>query len=178
MKLKAIYAGSFDPITYGHLHVISEIMELNFDRIVIAVGYNPAKKNSYMFDFEERKNIIGDVFKGTSHMDIVSFSNKYLIHLAMEMNCTHVVRGIRNASDFTEEMAMVQINKEIAASAVRGVIPKTIFIPTPSSLALVSSSMVKSLIGFNDWENQIKRYVPKQVWERLIAKHDAKNKLL
>lgn len=175
MKTLAIYAGSFDPLTLGHAHVIQEGLGL-FDMVLLAVGENPAKRDKYMFTVAERQDMLEKAYwRGPwrNRVAICMFSGKFLIHEAIDRQCSHIIRGIRNARDLEEEMAMAQMNAEIAKTHRRydaSQPPSTVFIPTPPHLALVSSSMVKSLIGYGDWQEQIKRYVTQPVYDAILNK--------
>jgi pantetheine-phosphate adenylyltransferase len=172
-RSKAIYAGSFDPVTLGHAFVINEAVRL-FDQVVIAVGENPAKKGQSMFTVAERVKMLEEMTSAydESIQQVCSFRGRFLVDLAAHLKCTHIVRGIRNSRDFEEELAMAQINSELAQTRFANAddIPSTVFIPTPASLALISSSMVKSLIGFDGWETALLGYVPTVVASAIIAK--------
>jgi pantetheine-phosphate adenylyltransferase len=169
---RAFYAGSFDPPTLGHIYVITKALDL-FDEVFVGIGTNPAKANSYMFSVKERLEMIEEVFRKRNV--VVGGYGGYLVHAAMDRKCSHIVRGIRNARDLEDEMAMAELNKTIALTHrdIKKRNPQTIFIPTPSNLALVSSSMVKSLIGFGDWKDQIKQFVPEPTYNALVEKYAA-----
>lgn len=155
---KAIYAGSFDPLTQGHIWVIETICDM-FDEIVIAIGENTDKK--YLFTTEQREKHILDVLKSfpkqVSHVQVKIINNTFLAKYAHENNIKYLVRGIRSANDFNYEFSMNQINRELAADV------ETVYLIPPQSLSQVSSSMVKSLVGPEGWEDIVKTYVPKTV---------------
>jgi pantetheine-phosphate adenylyltransferase len=175
---KAIYAGSFDPFTFGHLYVVYRAAQL-FPNLIVAVGTNPAKKP--MFSADARMDMIIETCKSLSNIKCIKFEGEFLVHVAVTEGCTHIIRGIRNARDCEDELAMATINREIATGTYGGEdtsIPDTIFIPTPPELALVSSSMVKSLIGFGDWELQIRRYLPETVADSVCQLYKDKHRTL
>lgn len=102
MTKKAIYAGSFDPITIGHLWMIQNAARM-FDELVVAIGTNPDKKS--MFSVEERLEMIrksvGDHW--ASYISVVSFTDRFLVDYADEINADYIIRGIRNEHDYVFE---------------------------------------------------------------------------
>ena len=158
MKIKkAIYAGSFDPLTIGHLWVIKRATEL-FDELTIAIGENPDKK--YMFSIKQRQKHIEDALKESSSLSkivIKVIDNKFLVKYAAENKIPYLVRGIRGPNDFNYEFVMNQVNRELAPTV------ETIYLIPPSDLAGVSSNLVKGLVGPEGWEEVIAKFVPKNV---------------
>ena len=154
---KAIYAGSFDPLTFGHLWVIQRAGFL-FDELTVAIGENPGKK--YMFTTKQRKKHIETALAGlklTAKVNIEVIDNKFLVKYAWENQIPYLVRGIRTPNDFDYEFVMNQVNREIAPKV------ETIYLIPPNELAQVSSSVAKSLVGPEGWEVAIQKYVPKHV---------------
>src|SRR5881227_2658682 len=92
----AVYAGSFDPLTIGHLWMIEQGVRL-FDHLVVAIGLNPDK--TYTFSVEERLRMIGESTRRFKNLSITSFSNDFLINYAQSVTATHILRGIRTESD-------------------------------------------------------------------------------
>jgi pantetheine-phosphate adenylyltransferase len=178
MNTHGFYAGSFDPPTMGHIYVITKSLEL-FDKVTIGVGTNPAKIKSYAFTTIERVKLLEQSMAPRDveafRVDVFAYSG-YLVHAAMDCRCTHIVRGIRNGRDLEDEMMLADMNKRIAITHPsinsKGV-PQTVFIPTPADLAHVSSSMVKSLIGFGDWKDQISQFVTEPIYNALVEKYDS-----
>ncbi|MNR71357.1 Phosphopantetheine adenylyltransferase [compost metagenome] len=150
-----IVAGSFDPITSGHLWLIREALAL-VDELIVVVGVNPSKK--YYFTSEERRELVDTVLRTKldapdyARVRVVFLENDLLINFAAESGATHLVRGIRNAADFDFEYQMMLVNRKIN-SAVHSV-----FVMTPPTLAEVSSSTVKGLVGLKNWEALVARY--------------------
>lgn len=168
-----IYAGSFDPITYGHMSVIDKAVTL-FDKLYIAVGVNPAKKP--MFSALDRVHLIRESVEeasafNTRHADInvISFDNRYLVHVAMDLGCTHIVRGIRNAVDFDYEYSQAWHNSHIAMHYDEGKVSniETVFLPASDSSVHVSSSAVKGLVGLDGWEPIVNDLVPDPVFKAI-----------
>lgn len=158
MKRTAVYAGSFDPLTNGHLWMIRKASSL-FDQVIVAVGTNPDKK--YTFSHEVRLKMITDALINEPHLIIAEFHNRFLVDFAREHNAGIMVRGIRSAQDYEYERVMRHINADMAPNIT------TIFLMPPRDIAELSSSMVKGLIGPEGWEEQVKRYVPGNVFRLL-----------
>ena len=161
---RALVAGSFDPLTNGHMEVIDTAIEL-FDEVVVAIGVNPDKKP--MFSIEERKDMIEELFRPA--VKVVSFEGKFQIDFAIEMGCKFIVRGVRNQHDFEYEKAIRNINSDI-----RGEVVRMIYLIPRRKNAEVSSSMVKGLIGPEGWKEIVSQYVPITVLERLEKVNERK----
>jgi len=157
-----VYAGSFDPLTVGHLWMIEQGRNL-FDKLIVAVGVNPEKK--YTFTLEERLVMLRESTKKFRNVSVTSFSNRYLIHYAQEVGATHILRGIRTESDYEFERTMRNINGDLDAAIC------TVFLMPPRGIAEVSSSMVRGLIGPDGWQKIVRKYVPEPVYKRLLAFH-------
>ena len=97
---RAVYAGSFDPITNGHLWMIKEGSYL-FDELVVAVGVNPDKR--YSFSLDERLQMLNSTIGHIPSVTIGSFTNKFLVHYAEEIDARYILRGIRNVNDYSYE---------------------------------------------------------------------------
>jgi len=160
---KAIYAGSFDPLTNGHIYVIKQSLKL-FDELIISVGEHPDKK--YTFSLEERLDLLKSVFEkeiSTCKVEIDYFENKYLCDYAKQKQCPVIIRGLR-AGDFDYEFEMASFNADVKLGWEKIV---TVWIPTLKSLSGLSSSFVKSLCGPDGWEKRVEQMVPSQVLSKL-----------
>ena len=161
-----LYAGTFDPITDGHHWIISEAAEL-FDRVVVAVADNPAKRGATMFDIETRVQMVKEVCIGIDGVEVITYANDFAhpftTRFASSIGATHLVRGMRNASDFMPEQSILHINQDICSHV------RTLFLVPPRHLAEVSSSMVKNLVGFHGWREVVSRYVQDCVVKRFQA---------
>ena len=158
----AVYAGSFDPPTNGHLWMIERGLEL-FDRLIVAIGTNPGK--SYSFSVEDRLKLLAVSLPPSDRMTIAHFDNRYLVDYAKEQDAAYILRGVRTSDDYEYERVMRHINADLAPDVT------TIFLMPPRDIAELSSSMVKGLIGPAGWEQIVRRYVPPPVFEAL-AKHE------
>ena len=162
-KRTAVYAGTFDPPTHGHLWVVQQASTL-FDELIMAIGVNPEKRT--MFSLEERLDMLRDDRAIPQMLRVTSFINQYLIHYAVSIDAGFIIRGIRNSEDYEYERAMCDINGDLNAAVT------TIFLMPPRHIAEVSSSIVKGLAGPEGWERIVAGYVPLPVLGRLLkAKH-------
>ncbi|OYV04804.1 MAG: pantetheine-phosphate adenylyltransferase [Verrucomicrobiales bacterium VVV1] len=157
----AVYAGSFDPPTNGHLWMIERGLEM-FDKLIVAIGNNPSKH--YSFSVEKRIALLRASVPSCERLTIAHFDNRYLVDYAMTMGAESILRGIRSPDDYEYERVMRHINADMAPSIT------TVFLMPPREMAEVSSSMVKSLIGPEGWEDIVRRYVPSPVFDALSPK--------
>jgi pantetheine-phosphate adenylyltransferase len=154
----AVYAGSFDPPTNGHLWMIQRGLEM-FDRLIVAIGSNPSK--SYSYSVEERLEMLRASVPASDRLEIDYFDNRYLVDYAKKKNATYILRGIRSPNDYEYERVMRHINADMAPEIT------TAFLMPPRDVAELSSSMIKSLTGPEGWEETVKRYVPSEVFKVL-----------
>ncbi|WP_353093911.1 pantetheine-phosphate adenylyltransferase [Tissierella praeacuta] len=155
--MKAIYPGSFDPVTYGHLDIIERASK-KVEHLVVAVLNNPSKKS--VFSLEERIELLKEVTKEFPNVEIDSFSG-LLTDYAMKKNCTTMIRGLRAVSDFEYEMQMALVNKKINREV------ETLFMVSSSKYAYLSSSIVKEVAMFG---GNISCFVPEVVEQALKNK--------
>ncbi len=154
----AVYAGSFDPPTNGHLWMIQRGLEM-FDRLIVAIGSNSAK--TYSYSVEERLEMLRASVPASDRLEIDHFDNRYLVDYAKKKNATYILRGIRSPNDYEYERVMRHINADMAPEIT------TAFLMPPRDVAELSSSMIKSLTGPEGWEETVKRYVPDEVFKVL-----------
>jgi pantetheine-phosphate adenylyltransferase len=155
----AVYAGSFDPLTIGHLWMIQQGVRL-FDHLVVAIGLNPDKH--YTFSVEERLDMLRESTKKYSNLSVTSFSNNFLIHYARSVGATHILRGIRTESDYEYERTMRNLNGDLDPEIC------TVFLMPPRAIAEVSSSMVRGLVGPAGWKKLVRNYVPDPVYRKFL----------
>ncbi|MFC5920737.1 pantetheine-phosphate adenylyltransferase [Neisseria weixii] len=159
---RAVYAGSFDPPTLGHVWMIREAQAL-FDELIVAVGVNPEKQNTYTI--EERQAMLEAVTAEFPNVKITVFENRFLVHYARQVEARFIVRGIRTAADYEYERSMRYINSDLAPEI------STVFLMPPREIAEVSSTMVKGLIGPDGWREMIKPYLPDDVYQKILHDH-------
>lgn len=154
----AIYPGSFDPITLGHLDIIKRAAALA-DHLIVGVLNNSTK--TPLFSVDERVNMIKEVTKDLSNVEVLSYSG-LLVDFAREHDVQVIVRGLRAVTDFEYELALSQTN-HVANPNV-----DTIFLNTSLQYAYLSSSIVKEMAMYG---GDISKFVPKQVIEKVYAKY-------
>lgn len=162
MKRRALYAGSFDPPTAGHIWMIREGVRL-FDELVVAIGTNPEKQP--LFSVPERLAMLRAATRGIKRVRFVNFDREFLIARARRIGAQFLLRGLRNKDDYEFERAMRHVNADIHPGIT------TVFLMPPREIAEVSSSMVKSLVGPRGWEKIVARYVPPVVLAKLKTKN-------
>ena len=157
----AVYAGSFDPPTNGHLWMISQGLAL-FDRLVVAIGQNPSK--NYVFSTEERIDLLRSSIPSCERLTITHFDNRYLVDYAKEVGAEFILRGIRSPGDYEYERVMRHINSDMAPDI------NTVFLMPPREMAELSSSMVMGMVGPEGWGKTVRRYLPSPVFDALVTK--------
>lgn len=132
---KAIFPGSFDPITLGHEDIIKRGISL-FDEIVIAIGINAEKK--YMFSLEERKRFIEETFKNEPKVTVITYKG-LTIDLCRNIKADFILRGLRNPADFEFEKAIAHTNRKLSNI-------ETVFLLTAAKTSYISSSIVRDVL--------------------------------
>lgn len=156
---KAIYSGSFDPITKGHVDIIKRAAKIS-DKLIVAVLNNVNKK--YMFTLEERVNMVEESFKGCSNIEVKSF-NGLLVNFMKENDIDLIFRGIRAVSDYEYELAMAYANYEISNEEV-----ETVFLPARKEFMYLSSSVVRDIaINGGNLKFYLENYVEKKVIDKV-----------
>nr|WP_317630871.1 pantetheine-phosphate adenylyltransferase [uncultured Flavobacterium sp.] len=132
---KAVFPGSFDPITLGHFDIINRALPL-FDEIVIAIGVNADKK--YMFTLEQRLEFIKEAFKDEPKVSVITYEG-LTIELCERINADFILRGLRNPADFEFEKAIAHTNRKLSNI-------ETVFLLTAASTSYISSSIVRDVL--------------------------------
>ncbi len=158
---RAVYAGSFDPITLGHLWMIDQGRRL-FEHLTVAIGINPDKK--YLFSLDERLAMLRETTASFPNVTVASYENMFLANYANQIGASFILRGIRNEQDYSYERGMRYVNAELAEGIT------TIFMIPPRELVEVSSSFVKGMVGPAGWEAILPRYVPEPVLRRFLSR--------
>ena len=154
---KAIFAGSFDPITNGHLDIIFRASKI-FDELQIGVLINPNKKG--LFTLDERVELIKACTKDLDNIKVIVFEG-LLVNYCKEHKIETLVRGVRSEADVNYELQMAHMNKELDSDI------ETIFLPTNKQYSFVSSSLIKEVLKFGA---DVKNLVPKEVLKALEHK--------
>lgn len=156
---KAVYAGSFDPPTNGHMFMIREGARL-FDELIVAIGVNPDKRST--FALERRLELLRAVTRDLPNVRIDSFEHEFLVRYAAKVGAQYMLRGIRNASDFQYELTMRNVNQDMEPAVT------TVFLVPPRHLVETSSSFVKSLVGPSGWREVVRGFVPPPVYDEFL----------
>ncbi len=157
MARVAVCPGSFDPVTYGHLDIITRAAKV-FDEIYVVVLNNSSKKP--LFSVEERIGLIDQVTKSIPNVKVDSFQG-LLVDYAESVNANAIIRGLRAVSDFEYEMQITSMNRVLNDKI------ETFFIMTNNQYSFLSSSIVKEVAKY---DGQISELVPKEVEEALLKK--------
>ena len=159
MKI-AIYPGSFDPITYGHLDILKNASEI-FDKVIIAVAHNGAKTG--FLSVEERVELIKNSVKGIENVEVDSFEG-LTVEYAKKHDANVLIRGLRAVSDFEFEMQLSQTNSALCDEI------KTVFLTTKPKYNFISSSTIKEIYANG---GDISKFVPEAV-DKYLNKKNAK----
>ena len=154
----AIYPGSFDPITYGHMDIIDRACGL-FDKVVIAIAKNDAKNP--LFSLEDRIKLSKNIYQGNDQVEVVGFPRQLTVDVAKEQNACAIIRGLRAVSDFEYEFQLATMNRSRAPNI------ESIFLTPKESLIYVSSSLIKEIC---DLKGDITKFVHPSVEKALMAK--------
>lgn len=154
----AIYPGSFDPVTFGHIDIIKRCARI-YDDLTIAVLNNPVK--TPLFSTSERVKIIEDIVKDMPNVKVASYEG-LLVDFAKENGINVIVRGLRAVTDFEYELQMAQTNKQLCPSM------ETIFITTALEYAYLSSTTVREAAFFG---GDISKFVPDNVARLVYEKY-------
>ncbi|QQE80755.1 pantetheine-phosphate adenylyltransferase [Alicyclobacillus sp. SO9] len=146
----AIYPGSFDPITYGHLDIVKRAAKL-FDKVIVAVLNNLDKKP--VFTTHERIDLIGDAVSQIDGVSADSFDG-LLVDYVRSKGADAVIRGLRGISDFESEFRMAQMNRKLDEGII------TVFLPSDAGNSYVSSSLIKQIAAYG---GDLSEFVPVQV---------------
>ena len=136
MKRVALFPGSFDPFTAGHLNILKRALTM-FDEVVVAVGVNIDKRG--FFPNEKRIEIIKQAVKGIEGVRIIQYGN-LTVDVCRELGIRHIVRGVRNMIDFESERSIADANRKLAPEV------ETIIIPTAQEFAHISSTAVRDIL--------------------------------
>ena len=154
----AIYPGSFDPITFGHMDIIDRASAL-FDKVIVAVAKSEAKNT--LFSLEDRVRLAKTIYKDNSKVEIVDFPRQLTVDVAKDQGACAIIRGLRAVSDFEYEFQLATMNRSLAPDI------ESIFLTPKESLIYVSSSLIKEIC---DLKGDISKFVHPSVEQALKAK--------
>ena len=154
-----IYPGSFDPVTLGHMDVIERASKM-FDKVIVCI-LNNSQKKSPLFSLDERVNMLKDVTSGFDNVEVDSFQG-LLVDFAKEKDVKIIIRGLREITDFANELKMAQGNHMIYPDF------ETLFIATDPKYSFVSSSMVREYASYG---KSVQDFVPKIVQSKIEEKY-------
>ena len=159
---KAVYPGSFDPVTYGHIDIIKRAADI-FDSLEVSVLNNKGK--TPLFSVDERVSIIKDVTKDMGNVTVASFDG-LLIDYCKKSGAGVIIRGLRAITDFEYELQLAQTNRKLGENI------DTIFLTTSLEYAYLSSSTVKEVASFG---GDISKFVPGFIADRIYKKYGTVN---
>ncbi len=145
----AVFPGSFDPLTLGHVDIIQRALPL-FEKLIIAIGVNSEKKS--MFSLEDRITAIERTFEGEAKIEVTSY-NGLTVDFCKSVNANFLVRGLRNSADFEFEKTIANTNRALSDI-------ETVFLLTTSGKSFISSSIVREIAKYN---GDISKLVPEAV---------------
>jgi pantetheine-phosphate adenylyltransferase len=154
----AIYAGSFDPPTNGHLDLVDRASRL-FPKVIVALGQHPSR--SPLFTVDERLGLLREVCASFSNVEVALFDG-LLVNYAQRIGARVVVRGLRAATDFEYELQIAHANADLAPEV------DTVFLPTRTNYGFISASLVREIASHG---GDVSRYAPPAVCEALKTKY-------
>ena len=150
MKKIALFPGSFDPFTSGHLNILTRALTI-FDEVVVAVGINQAKRG--FFSMEQREDIIRQATRDLEGVRITTYDG-LTVDICRQLGIRHIVRGVRNMTDFDNEQAVADANRHLAPEI------DTIIIPTAQEYSHISSSAVRDVVSH---KGDLSQFIPEWV---------------
>lgn len=154
---RAVCPGSYDPVTNGHVDVVTRAARL-FDEVVVVVLHNPGKQGT--FTVAERQDLIAAALADVGNIRIEAFADRLLVDVCAELDAHAIVKGLRGGTDFAYELPMALMNRHLT-----GV--ETVFLPGDPRFEHVSSSLVKEVVRYG---GDVEGLVPDAVREALLAK--------
>lgn len=162
MKRIAVYAGSFDPPTLGHLWMMQQGCSL-FDELVVVQAINPDKQGFFSTD-EKRAAMHGLLKYLPDNVRMQELNAGFLVEYAREIGARFLLRGIRNTLDFEYEKSIARINAQMVPQL------QTVFLTPPAELENISSSFIRGFVGNPGWQEWVRPHVPAEVLELMISR--------
>ncbi|MDR0921539.1 MAG: pantetheine-phosphate adenylyltransferase [Lactobacillales bacterium] len=160
MRRVALFPGSFDPLTNGHLNTIERASKL-FDEVIVGIFINTTKKS--LFTTEEKLALATEATKHLENVTVITRETKLTVEIAKELGANFLVRGIRNIKDYEYERDIARLNAELSYGL------ETIFFLSEARYEHMSSSMIKEIFTFG---GDVSNYLPSVVYEALVEKRD------
>jgi pantetheine-phosphate adenylyltransferase len=157
----ALYAGSFDPPTYGHLDLVERASKL-FPRIIVAIGVHPSR--APLFTIDERASLLSTILARHTNVVVEKFEG-LLVDYAKKAGARVIVRGLRVGGDFEYELQIAHANADLRPEI------DTVFLPTRTHYGFISASLVREIASYG---GDVSRYAPPEVCEALKKKYDAR----
>lgn len=164
MKKIALFPGSFDPLTMGHLDTIERGAKL-FDELIVGIFVNTAKKS--FFTTEEKVQLVKEAVAPFSNVRVVSQETELTVVSARKLKAQFLLRGIRNMKDFEYEKEIMTMNKHLAPEI------ETVFLLAASEYSHISSSLLKETLLFG---GDVRKYLPANVYQAILEKREADEK--
>ena len=165
MKRIGIYAGSFDPPTNGHLWMIQQGAAM-FEELIVVLGVNPDKKG-FLAEEQRLLALRGMLMGGPANVRVEKMTGGFLVDYARKVGATHLLRGVRNATDLEYEKSMARMNARMEPGI------QTVFLMPPPELEDISSSYVRGFVGAQGWQRWVQACVPPCVFN-IIASREGK----
>ncbi len=162
MKTKALFPGSFDPFTAGHLNILKRALTM-FDEVTVAIGVNIDKRG--FFPTDVKMDIIRQATRGLEGVDVIFYDN-LTVDTCRELGIRHIVRGVRNMIDFETERSIADANRRLAPEI------ETIIIPTAQEYAHISSTAVRDILKHH---GDTSLFIPEGVDLHSLVRQDGKN---
>ena len=154
MSKKALFPGTFDPFTNGHLDIVNRGLKM-FDEVVVAIGVNSEKR--YLFSLEQRTEWLEQLFANNPRVSVLHYQG-LTATFAHSIGAEFILRGLRTTQDFTYEQQIAHVNEDLTQDV------QSVFVMSDQKNSSVSSTIVRDLIRFN---GAFKKYVPLSIYERI-----------
>lgn len=164
MKKIALFPGSFDPLTMGHLDTIKRGADL-FDELIVGVFVNTAKKN--FFTTEEKFRLVKEAVAPFSNVRVISQETELTVETARKEKAHYLLRGIRNINDFEYEKEIMTMNRHLCADI------ETVFFMAAPEYSHISSSLLKEVLLF---DGDVRKYLPDNVYQAILEKRELDEK--